>query len=110
VNVKKAAISEWNVAVTQLKASSAQNSTSCGPNLSCLTKADSQFAGSLTSFANEVQAITMPSAAAPDVNTVVADARRTAQDFTELSHVTDIGLYQSTYSGTGVSGTPPPVA
>ena len=104
LNVKTAAVSEWNNAFTTLKANMSQNSTAkCGQSLSCLTKADSQLAVSLTSFANEVQAITMPPAAAPDANTVVADARTAAQDFTELSHVTDIGLYQGTYSGSGVN-------
>jgi hypothetical protein len=102
LSVKTAAISEWNNAFTTLKTDMGQYPTSnCGQSLSCYTKADSHFAASLTSFANEVQAITMPADAAPDANTVVADARKAAQDFTQLSHVTDIGLYESTYTGLG---------
>ena len=104
LNVKTAAVSEWNNAFTTLKTNMSQNSTAnCGQSLTCYTTADSQLAVSLTSFANEVQAITMPPAAAPDATTVVAEARKAAQDFTELSHVTDLGLYQGTYSGTGVN-------
>jgi len=102
LTVKTAAISQWNSAFTTLKTDMGQYPTSnCGQSLSCYTKADSRFAASLTSFANEVQAITMPADAAADANTVVVDARKAAQDFTQLSHVTDIGLYESTYTGLG---------
>jgi hypothetical protein len=80
----------------------AQDPTSnCGQSLSCYTKADSHFAAAMTTFANQVQAITMPPAAAPDATTVVADANKAAQDFTQLSHVSDIGLYEGTYTGLG---------
>jgi hypothetical protein len=43
----------------------------------------------------------MPPAAAPDANTVVADAKKAAQNFTQLSHVTAMGLYEGTYTGLG---------
>jgi hypothetical protein len=102
INVKASAISEWNSDFATLKTDMTQYPTSnCGQSLSCYTQADSRFAASMTSFANEVQAITMPADAAADANTVVVDARKAAQDFTQLSHVTDIGLYESTYTGLG---------
>jgi hypothetical protein len=101
--VKTAAISQWNSAFTTLKTEMAQDpTTNCGQSLSCYTKADSHFAAAMTTFANQVQAITMPAAAVPDANTVLADARKAAQDFTQLSHVTDSGLYEGTYTGLGV--------
>jgi Domain of unknown function (DUF4389) len=102
LSVKTTAISQWNSAFTTLKTEMAQDPTSnCGQSLSCYTKADSHFAAAMNSFANQVQAITMPPAAAPDANTVVADAEKAAQDFTQLSHVTDMGLYEGTYTGLG---------
>jgi hypothetical protein len=102
LNVRTAAISQWNSAFTTLKTEMAQDPTSnCGQNLSCYTKADSHFAAAMTTFSNQVQAITMPPAAAPDASTVVADANKAAQDFTQLSHVTDMGLYEGTYTGLG---------
>jgi hypothetical protein len=102
--VKTVAISQWNSAFTTLKTDMAQDPTSkCGQSLSCYTTDDSHFAAALSTFATQVQAITMPPAAAADANTVVADAKQAAQDFTQLSHVTDVGLYNSTYSGLGVA-------
>ena len=79
LNVKTAAISQWNSAFTTLKTNMAQDSTTnCGQSLSCYTKADSHFAAAMTTFANQVQAITMPPAAAPDASTVVTDASKAA--------------------------------
>ncbi|HEX3493586.1 MAG TPA: DUF4389 domain-containing protein [Streptosporangiaceae bacterium] len=102
--VQAAAVTQWNSAYNTLKTQVGQDSTTaCGQNLSCFTKADTRAAGYLTAFASEVQAITMPSTAAPDATTVVADATKAAQDFTTLSAVTGIGLYQSTYSGLGLA-------
>jgi len=103
-NVKAAAVSEWDNAFNTLNTELGKDSTAnCGQILSCYTTADARAAAILTTFANEVQAITMPSAAAPAANTVVAEARKAAQDFTVVSQVTSPGLYQSTFSGTGVS-------
>ena len=104
LNVKTAAVSEWNNAFTTLKSDMAQYPTNnCRQSLSCYTTADSHFAAAMSTFATQVQAITMPPAAADDANTVVADAKQAAQEFTQLSHVSDIGLYQGTYSGLGVA-------
>ena len=102
--MKTAAISQWNSDFTTLKTNLDNHPTSaCGQNLSCLTKADTLAAMYFSTFANEVQAITMPPAAASDATTVVTDATKASQDFTELSAVTDISLYQSTYAGTGLA-------
>ena len=57
----------------------------------------------MTTFADQIQTITMPPAAVPAANAVVADANKVAQDLYTLSQVTDISLYQGTYSGTGVN-------
>ena len=104
LSVKTAAISEWNSDFKTLKTNLDKDPTSaCGPNLGCLTKSDAHAAMYFSTFANEVQAITMPSAAAADATTVVTDARKASQDFTQLSSVTDIGLYNSTYAGTGLA-------
>jgi hypothetical protein len=104
INVKATAISEWNSDFTTLKTNMDKHPTStCGQNLGCLTKADSLAAMYFSTFANDVRAITMPSAAASDATTVVTDATKASQDFTELSLVTDISLYQSTYAGTGLA-------
>ena len=102
--MKTTAISQWNSAYTTLKTTSGHYSTtSCGQNLSCLTSNDSHLSTAMTMFANQIQTITMPPAAAPAANAVVADANKVAQDLYTLSQVTDISLYQGTYSGTGVN-------
>jgi hypothetical protein len=104
INVKTTAISQWNSDFNTLKTNMDRDPTSaCGQNLGCLTKSDSLAATYFSTFASEVQSITMPSAAASDATAVVTDATKASQDFIELSSVTDISLYQSTYAGTGLA-------
>jgi hypothetical protein len=104
LSVRGIAISQWNSDSATLKTNMGRNPTNaCGQNLDCLIKADSLAAMYFSTFATEVQAITMPSAAASDATTVVTDATQVSQDFTQLSSVSDISQYQSTYSGTGLA-------
>ena len=69
------AVSDWNSAFNTLNSNAEKNSTTaCGRNLGCYIKADTLEASYFSTFADEVQAITMPSAAAADATAVVTDA------------------------------------
>jgi hypothetical protein len=104
INVQATAVSQWNSAFNTLKTNLGKDSTTaCGQNLGCITKADSLAATYFSTFANEVQAITMPTAAAPDATPVVTDATKASRDFTQLSSVSDISQYQGAYSSSGLA-------
>jgi hypothetical protein len=100
------AIGRWDDANNELTAAmtSWQAATqACNRNVvACLAQADGQAALSVSVFASQIQAISMPAAAAPDAAQVVAHATKVAQDLTELSQATTLTQYNTEYASTSL--------
>jgi hypothetical protein len=99
------AISQWNSTDSTLNTkmeawTTAENN--CGQNLTCVTKGDAQAASYMSDFASQVKAISMPSGAASAAARAVADATKSAADFTTLSKSTSVAQYESAVTSTGL--------
>jgi hypothetical protein len=105
---KAIALSQLRAAASQVsQAEQTDNGTAqaCGKNLPCVAKVDTSVGGSYRTFASQVAAIAMPSgAASADAATVVTDATKVADSYTQLGTAKTTSQYSSIVNSSGIRG------
>jgi hypothetical protein len=76
--------------------------TSCGQNLTCLTRQDATLAAGFNSFSSQLSGASLPGNTTADKNKLSADTLVVAHDFTKLSQATTPDQYNSTLSSIGL--------
>jgi hypothetical protein len=83
-----------------------ENTTAaCHSSLSCVAAADGTAASNFSGFASRLQATAVPGKATAAADSLLSDASKASQDFTQLSESTSIEQYQSTVTSTGLQQT-----
>lgn len=78
---------------------------SCNSDLTCFRAADGKAAGYFTTFASVLRNTPMPSGATAAANSLDSDARKVAQDLSQLSQATTVSKYQTIFTSSGLQQT-----